>query len=92
MSYEIKQDGKFKFIEEKFVLIGVDTNSSMRNEGKITSLSYNLLTKKIKTSLSNYQDEKPYKVTWRDIKLSKPITFKTFKAPYTLKIGKDEYL
>lgn len=90
--YSSNSTYKFRFVKSEFVLIGVETSSSMRNEGKVASQSYNLITKKIKTSLSTYEDEKPYKITWRNLKFSKPITFKFFKAPYTLKIGKDEFL
>ncbi|MCU0238735.1 MAG: hypothetical protein MUC29_04775 [Pyrinomonadaceae bacterium] len=83
---------KFKFINDEFNLIGLDTSSSMRNAGEVTTLSYNFLTKKLKMALSTYANETPYKITWKNIKISKLKTFKTYKAPYTWKIGKDKYL
>jgi hypothetical protein len=64
----------------------------MRNAGEVTTRSYNFITKKLKISLSTYENEKPYKTTWKNIKITKLKTFKTYKAPYTWKIGKDDYL
>lgn len=83
---------KFKFINNEFALIGLDKSESRRNAGEVTTRSYNFLTQKLKTSLSTYENEKPNKITWENIKTTKLKTFKTYKAPYTWKIGKDDYL
>ena len=83
---------KFKFINNEFALIGLDKSESSRNVGEVTTRSYNFLTRKLKTSLPTYENEKPYKITWANIKLSKLKTFKTYKAPYTWKIGTDDSL
>lgn len=83
---------KFKFIKRSFVLIGLDKSESMRNAGEVTTRSFNFITRKLKTSFSDYEGKITQMTKWTNIQTSKLKTFKTYKAPYTWKIDKDDYL
>lgn len=65
---------KFRFQEDKFVLIGYDSSSFHRSSGESDSVSINFLTKKkeLITGMNEFKESNPKKI-WKNIKLEKLI-------------------
>lgn len=82
---------KFRYQDKEFILIGADCNSFQRNTGEMENRSYNFLTKKVKIEVGNVSSEKT-KVKWRNFKIAKPKTLKTFIEPFTWEVENDYYL
>lgn len=59
---------KFRYQNNKFVLIGADTTELQRNTGAQTKSSYNFLTGKLKTEIGSLADDKTkFSVKWLTI-------------------------
>lgn len=65
---------KFRFQEDKFVLIGYDSYSFHRSSGESKSVSINFLSKKkeLITGTNEFEESNPKK-TWKNIKIEKLI-------------------
>jgi hypothetical protein len=65
---------KFRFQEDKFVLIGYDSDSFHRSTGESNSVSINFLSKKkeLITGMNEFEESNP-KTTWKSIKIEKLI-------------------
>ena len=82
---------KFRYLDNEFLLIGADYNSTNRASGETEYRSYNFLTKKVKTTTGNFSISKQ-KTVWRKFVIQKLKTLKTFVQPFTWEVEKDYYL
>lgn len=82
---------KFKWLGGRFALIGADKTDVTRNTGRIESRSYNFLTGRVKTSTGHISSDRD-KVRWKNLKLKKPQTLDTFKAPFGWEIEPGYFL
>ena len=82
---------KFRFQDNKFKLIGADYNSTMRNTGEIENRSYNFLTKKVKITTGNIENDQQ-KTRWKPFSCKELKTFKNFTQPFTWEVEKDFFI
>ncbi|MBK7882824.1 MAG: hypothetical protein IPJ81_02550 [Chitinophagaceae bacterium] len=78
----------FRYQANEFALIGATSSFMHRATGEYTDCSYNFLTKKRECISGNIENDKPTtKPEWTKFYLKNLPTLKTFKKPYTLKVG-----
>lgn len=82
---------KFRFQDHEFKLIGADYNSTMRNTGETEDHHYNFLTKKVKVTTGNIEDNKR-RIKWKPVNCKELKTFKTFVQPFTWEVEKDFFI
>lgn len=82
---------KFRFRDHEFKLIGADYNSTMRNTGETEDRSYNFLTKKVKITTGNIENDER-KTTWKPVDGAELKTFNTFAQPFTWEVEKDFFI
>jgi len=75
---------RFRFQNNKFALIGYDSNEAHRASGKITDYSINFLTKKIKITKGNFSSDDPESVEWKKFRLEQLMTIKSIDKPFEL--------
>jgi|SRR5690606_23761142 len=73
---------QFRFQNDKFKLIGYDTTDTHRATGDITSYSINFLTGKMSITRSNFTNDKPESVEWKDFKLPELKSLDSFAEPF----------
>ncbi|HEY5391770.1 MAG TPA: hypothetical protein VIJ57_06625 [Hanamia sp.] len=82
---------KFRFQDNKFKLIGADYNSTMRNTGERKDRSYNFLTKKVKVTTGNIENDQQ-KIRWKQFNCKELKNFKNFTQPFTWEVEKDFFI
>ena len=82
---------KFRLRDNKFKLIGADYNSTMRNTGETEDRSYNFLSKKVKVTTGNIENDKQ-KTRWKQFNCKELKTFKTFMQPFTWEVEKGFFI
>ena len=80
---------KFRYQENRFKLIGAESENYFSGDGKMDAWSFNFLSKKIKWTKGNKVSKKIDSSTWGDIEIKELKTFTTFKKPWTWQINQD---
>ncbi len=73
---------KFRFEENKFVLIGYDFQEAHRGSGSTIDYSINFLSNKMKITKSSFANDDPATVEWRTFNLLEKLTIEKMKAPF----------
>ena len=73
---------QFRFQNDKFKLIGYDTTDTHRATGEVTSYSINFLTGKMSITRSNFTNDEPESVEWKDFKLPELKSLDSFAEPF----------
>jgi len=76
---------RFRYQNNKFTLIGYDSNEAHRGTGETTDYSINFLTKKMKIVKGSFSNEISETVNWKKISLDKLIALKDIDKPFELK-------
>ena len=90
--YTAKRTYKFKYLRDQFRLIGADMTSAMRNSGEEETRSYNFLTKRIRTTIGDYNEKVKPKSSWRNFGVDALRTFRTFPKAVEWEIEPDYFL
>ncbi len=82
---------KFRWQDNRFVLIGADKTEIERNSGKKTDFSYNFLTGKEQIVTGNIESKKSTS-KWQILRTKGLRHLEDFKQLYEWQVGPDEYL
>lgn len=82
---------KFRYNNKEFQLIGADLSTIHRGTLEYEEYSYNFLANK-RSYTKGDEIKGIKKTTWAQIEISNPMTFQTFKEPYSWEIESDIYL
>lgn len=73
---------QFRFQQDKLKLIGYDSTDTHRGTGEVTSYSINFLTGKMSITRSNFTNDEPESVEWKDFKLPELKSLDFFAEPF----------
>jgi hypothetical protein len=92
-SHETSSSYVFRYQQGQFALIGADKFSNFFQSSRYTDVSYNFLTKKVKTKEGSLGDDKST-IEWSTLKTTELKTLKTLKEPldWGWEIAEEEHL
>jgi hypothetical protein len=91
-SWRWKLDYQFKYEQQHWTLINAKNLYYNSGSGEMEEKNYNFLTRKVKATTGNLNNDALAKVSFYDLSVNKLRTFDTFKKPWTWEITKDNYL